>query len=1165
MANQKIDNQLNLALDLKDTERSKTSDLDTGYNEETNTWELIVRYNGDLSSLEDDVVKIEALTNKYAILTVEEDKIDRISDYSQIEYIEKPNKVIFVLDRSKRAACIKDVQERYPELSGEGVLIGIIDSGIDYMHPGFINEDSTTKIAYLWDQTIEGNPPEGFQEGTEFTREDINIALSQETREEALKIVPSIDNIGHGTPVAGIAAGNGRGSDRDLVGVAPKSELIVVKLGTTGDESFSKTTEIMRAFSYVMKKAQEMNRPISINLSYGNNYGSHDGKSLFESYIDDMSNKWKNVISVGSGNEGIGSKHARVEINNTDIEQVEVGVSEFEDSLSIQLWKSYIDDIEIEIIAPNSESSGFIKPLLGTQQFVLGNTNVAIFFGEPSPYNNDQQIYIELIPTRKYIDDGIWKINIKGNNIVDGVIDLWLPVSKGLNINTKFLQPDPDISLTIPSTASKVITVGGYNQINDSIASFSGRGYTRGTNMVKPDIVAPAVDVLTTKSGGGYDAFTGTSFATPFVTGAAALLMEWGIVQGNDPFLYGEKVKSYLRKSARRTKSDVEYPDNYWGYGTLCLSNVFNNLVYKKIMTNNIYTIGEECNTAIISDDYLDLVLIYNDESDLAERTSRLRPECIQLIDDRFAILHKYIGDYNSCMDVIAEIPQAEDYTLPALVSPYGKSSLSASGILVFHDRPYLSLRGQGTIIGIVDSGIDYTHNVFRYEDNTSKILYIWDQTIEGIPPGNFAFGTEYNNDQINKALNSENPFDLVPSRDIEGHGTFLAGVAAGREDASADFVGAAPDAMIIAVKLKEAKACYKELYFVEDADIPVYQSNDLMVAVQYLVEKAREIGMPISIIIGLGSNYGGHDGTTITERYLANVAFGRGNVVSVAAGNEAVAEHHYKGIFSNNESEKDIEINVAKGESGFILYIWNQSPDKFSISITSPTGEYIGRIPSILTRTEAINLILEETVIYVEYELLEKRTGDQLTIIRMEKPTEGIWIITVYGDLVINGRIDAWLPRKGYIKPETRFMNPDPFTTITFPSTSISIMTVGAYNHQSDSIFIESGRGLTRDLELKPDFVAPGVNVIGPLPNNQFGVMTGTSVSTAIAGGAASLLLEWGIVLGNDTDMDTVKVINYFNKGARRKDGIDYPSKEWGYGALDLLGTFEALKGIKI
>lgn len=578
------------------------------------------------------------------------------------------------------------------------------------------------------------------------------------------------------------------------------------------------------------------------------------------------------------------------------------------------------------------------------------------------------------------------------------------------------------------------------------------------------------------------------------------------------------------------------------------------------IKDTSIYTIGKDCETAILSDKYIDIIVPYNDEEELKTITSRLEPECMQLIDGQFAILYRKFYPFG-CIDIVRSRAQERAYSIPTLVSPYGKSSLDASGILLFHDRPYLTLRGQGVLIGIVDSGIDYTNDVFKYEDGTSKIVSIWDQTIQGSPPDNYKYGTEYSNEQINEALNSVNPFNIVPTIDETGHGTFLAGIAAGREDVPNNFIGAAPDSMIVVVKLKQAKKCIKEVYFIEDeTTLPVYQTNDVMTGVDYLVQKGLELGMPISIIIGLGSNVGAHDGTGVLEQYLADVGLRRGHVVSVAAGNEAISGQHYKGIFLNGEKTKDIEINVAKNESGFLIYIWNEVPDKMSVSVTSPSGESVPRIPLRVTKGKRIELIFEDTSVYIQYDLVEKRTGDQYTIIRIERPSQGIWRITLHGDLIVNGTFNMWLPRKGYIKDETRFLRPNPFTTITYPSSTIYVMTVGAYNHIDDSIFIESGRGLTRDLELKPDIVAPGVDIIGPFPNNQFGLMTGTSVSAAIAAGAAALLLEWGIVWGNDIGMSTIKITNYLKKGARRKEDMMYPNREWGSGALDLLGVFEML-----
>lgn len=1163
MPNQKIDNQLNLSLELPEAERLKSSQLSTGYNPMTKTWELIVRYSGDLLALEEDVLRIEPLTNQYAILVVEEAKVNKIATYSQIEFVEKPHQLTPFLQVSKRAACITQTQEVYPNLTGRGVLLGVIDSGIDYRHPDFINPDGTTRIVSI----LQINDLTNLLTPTvEYTREQINLALQQPTEEEALQIVPSIDVIGHGTHVAGIAGGNGRASEGQYRGVAYESDFIIVQLGPSTYEPFTKSTELMRAVIYIINKAQSLNQPVAINISYGNNYGSHDGNSLFETYLDDMSNMWKNVIAVGSGNEGAAAHHYEDVLIQDEDKVIEFAVSPGETSVSVQLWKSYVDTISIEIESPSGEKSGLIRPLLGTQQFNLGQTSLALFFGEPSPYENDQEIYFVLLPNNEFISEGTWKIRIRPENIVLGNINLWLPVSSGLNIFTRFLQPSVNTTLTVPSTATKVITVGGYNQVTNSIASFSGRGYTREINIIKPNIVAPAVDVISTVPGGGYDALSGTSMAAPFVTGASAILMQWGIVLGNDPFLYGEKVKAYLQKSANRNESLRTYPNPEWGFGSLCLSKVFQPVLSTSEAVQGmeqrsapLTVYGDNCNEAVMSENYIDLIVEYT--GTIEELAEQYQPTCIQVVDDQFAILH--IRTEN-CMQLISESGFGFKSRFPKPIGPYGKSELSEAGILPFHDHPYVPLRGQNILIGIVDSGIDYQHKVFTYEDNTTKIMSIWDQTIQGAPPQNFVFGTEYTEQQINQALQSPNPLEIVPSVDTDGHGTFLAGTAAGREDAQVDFIGAAPDADIIVVKLKQAKQCMRDYYFLNETTVPVYTSNDLMLGVKYLEQKSRELNRPLSIVVGLGSNETAHDGSSMAEAFLLNVAKRAGNVVTVAAGNEGNTSHHHYTFFDKNEPSKDIEVNVAPGEEGFILNIWANAPDKLSLAITSPTGEYIDKIPVRLQQSQEIKLVLESSLVQVEYQLFEERTGDELIIVRLERPTEGIWTFTLFGDLIVDGRVDAYLPRKDFIKEETVFLAPNPFMTVTFPSTSIGIMTTGAYNGLTGSLYLGSGRGLTRDLELKPDLVAPGVNVVGPIPGNQYGTMTGTSVSAAITAGAAALMLEWGINYGNDADMDTQKVINYLIAGASRTDNRVYPNREWGYGKLNVFGTFEALKGFR-
>ncbi len=577
MDSQKIENLLNLAMEATEEEREKSGELEVGFNQLEETWDIIVKYHGDLLQVLGEGIQAELLMGNYAILTVPESRLNSISQLSEVEYIEKPKRLYFALNQGKRASCIPEVQVESPYLKGEGVIVGIIDSGIDYFHNDFRKEDGSTRILALWDQTVAPdpekgwNPPQGSYLGTEFTKEKINQALEEKTRAAAYEIVPSRDLSGHGTAVAGIAAGNGRESRGTYRGVAPESSLLVVKLGNPGPNSFPKTTELMRALNYVIKKALELEMPVSINLSFGNTYGSHTGTSLIETYINNISNIWKNVICIGSGNEGAAGGHVGGKL--TRRRDVELVVSPYEDAFSVQIWKNYTDEIGIMVIAPNGEELAITKNISLPFRASLLGVELLIYYGEPSPYSGDQEIYIDFLPKDQYITSGIWKIRLEPVQIVEGSYRLYLPSENSLQTGTRFLLPTSDMSFTIPSTAANAITVGAYNSLYESYADFSGRGYVGMEGMSKPDLVAPGVNIMSTKSQGRYESVTGTSFATPFVTGGAALLMEWGIVRGNDPFLYGEKVKAYLRKGARPLPGFTEYPNPQVGYGAMCLAS----------------------------------------------------------------------------------------------------------------------------------------------------------------------------------------------------------------------------------------------------------------------------------------------------------------------------------------------------------------------------------------------------------------------------------------------------------------------------------------------------------------------------------------------------------------------------------------------------------------
>lgn len=579
MDNQKRENLLNLALDATEEERLKSVNLNVGYDPGEKTWELIVRYNGSLESLRDEGIRVDELAAGYAVLVVPESRIEQVSTMEQIVYIEKPKRLFFASNMARAASCLSTIQTSSGSgtggvgagagvisglesgLTGRGVLVAVIDSGIDYFHPDFRNPDGTTRIGLLADQDRDRI----------YTREEINAALETGSRTSALALVPSTDPSGHGTAVAAIAAGNGREGNGVYRGVAYESELMVVKLGTPLTDSFPRTTQLMKALDLVVRRAQDMNRPLAVNISFGNTYGSHDGTSLLETFINDMSGIGRNVIVAGTGNEGTGAGHRAGSLVMGQEENAQLSIAPYETGMGVQLWKSYVDQFSIRLVTPSGEIIGPIDSRLGPQTLRYGGTQILIYYGKPSPFSRAQEVYFDFLPVRDYLDSGIWTFRLTPERIVTGRYDMWLPSRGILNPSTRFLRPVPETTLTIPSTAANVISVGAYDDSYRAYADFSGRGFTRQTGQVKPDLAAPGVDIVTARRGGGYEAVTGTSFAAPFVTGSAALLMQWGILQGNDPFLYGEKVKAYFTRGARHLPGYDVWPNERLGYGTLCV------------------------------------------------------------------------------------------------------------------------------------------------------------------------------------------------------------------------------------------------------------------------------------------------------------------------------------------------------------------------------------------------------------------------------------------------------------------------------------------------------------------------------------------------------------------------------------------------------------------
>ena len=581
MPDQKLDNLLNLAMDATEEEREKSRNLNVGYEKQTRKWEIIVKY----SEMGDSVkvllggpeISVVPLLGRYAIVTLPESMLDEYSRRPQIEFIEKPTRLYFEDLFSKEASCITQVQRDEPgnlRLTGRGVLIGIVDSGVDYRHPAFLTADGKSRILRLWDQSIPGNPPEGYATGTEYTNEEINEALSLSVQ-GGRRLVPSEDVSGHGTAVLGVAAGSDFSRGAVKRGVAYESDLLVVKMGIPRQDSFPRTTELMQGVDYLVRQAIRLGRSIAINLSFGNNYGSHRGDSLLETYLDNVSGMGKNVICVGMGNNGNDALHTGGMLSPGEIQEIELGVGAFEPTLNVQLWKNYEDEMEIYLEHPAGERVGPLFETLGAQRWQAGNTELLIYYGKPAPYHVTQEIYVDFLPQDEktpYVDSGVWKIILAARNIKNGEYFLWLPGGKTLNPGTAFYLPRPQGTLTIPATARRVISVGAYDARQNTYADFSGRG-CRALPYPKPDLAAPGVDIYAPRPGGGYAAFTGTSFSTPFVTGAAALLMEWGIIRRNDPYLYGEKLKAYLRRGAKALQGSEKLPNDLIGWGRLCLES----------------------------------------------------------------------------------------------------------------------------------------------------------------------------------------------------------------------------------------------------------------------------------------------------------------------------------------------------------------------------------------------------------------------------------------------------------------------------------------------------------------------------------------------------------------------------------------------------------------
>ena len=562
------------------------------------------------------------------------------------------------------------------------------------------------------------------------------------------------------------------------------------------------------------------------------------------------------------------------------------------------------------------------------------------------------------------------------------------------------------------------------------------------------------------------------------------------------------------------------------------------------------------CREQIISEDYRDFIVSQLNPAELAEYIEE--DTCIQ--EMRFL--------YNS---IYLEKEKIEPLSfgsysynsIPKCFTLLDTEALTQAGILQIQNYPTLNLQGTGVMIGFIDTGIDYQNPIFRNLDGSTRIAGIWDQTVQtGEAPDGFLYGSEYTRERINQALQNENPRTIVPSVDENSHGTFLASIAAGGTNEENQFIGAAPEASIAMVKLKEAKQYLKDFYEIH-TEAPCYQENDIMLGIEYLDRLAARENLPLVICIALGTNMGGHSSLSPLTGQLELYSNISNRIIVIAAGNEANQRHHYQGILENNNAVEEVEIRVDENISGFTMELWTENPNLLEVSLISPSGGSSSRLPLRRNETFHYRYVFEGTNVSITYKLFLERSNAELIVFQIRKPTAGIWKIRVEPVQVTEGIYHIWLPMREFLNGETYFLEANPNTTFTEPGSAITAMTVGFYKGEDKSIAISSGRGYTRGNIIKPNFVAPGVNVTGAITRNQFAERTGSSIAAGITAGAAALLLEWILYQLGEESVDSIQIRNLLLLGTERMEGETYPNRVWGYGMLNLYQAFDKIRRI--
>ena len=453
----------------------------------------------------------------------------------------------------------------YNRLQGRGNVIAIIDSGIDYLNQDFINEDGSSKILYLWDQESNyKSPPEGMLFGSEFTRDEINEAISNNNGDL------SRDEIGTGTMAAGIAVSQGK-NNINYRGIAPEAELIVVKLRSyvslfkEGRINYQ-NTDFLVAISYIIEKFKEINRPIILNFTVGTTSGRDISQALLNTFEELYQSGF--ILVGGGGNQGNTDIHYSGNVSNGESVDIDFQVGD-DKNLTIIIDGYKVDKFEIALISPFGEISPTISyaPNFAsyTGKFNLENVTYSISYSYPWISTGSMQVSINL----ENVYSGIWTLRITGQNVINGEFNAYLPNKNLISDNTRFIDSDSNSTITRYGLLREVITIGTYNTKSNSIWIGSSKGPAETL-----DLVAPGVDIISNYLDNTFNTATGTGVSSSVVCGVIALLIEFIINQTEFYRLsiYSEPIKTYLMLGATQ-KSIYTYPNTSYGYGVLNYQN----------------------------------------------------------------------------------------------------------------------------------------------------------------------------------------------------------------------------------------------------------------------------------------------------------------------------------------------------------------------------------------------------------------------------------------------------------------------------------------------------------------------------------------------------------------------------------------------------------------